>query len=571
MKVSFGLVLTLIVACTSSEGSLLGVSDSVEGAKSNGLDADTEELGDSGLGSDEVHTDDDVESEETSGAPEGGAISDAGGIDGEDGLSTDALSPLGDASAGDDVTASWDGTDNVGDDSGGDGIDCLPAPPPPEAVLELVLGVETQGGPDALGGHFSHGDLTPRVLRITVVPDGFDATLTLIRNGDCEGMGQVFDSAGPGATEQHEALIWPGWTYAIVTATEGGPVGPFTLLVSDECTNTCGERVCGPDGCGGSCGECEGGLSCSATGECAEWLPYCTPGAVVACGSNVLPPPAAGMASNTKTSMAPCPYYLENGLNAPEITSRFVAPFDGSFALEVQSPGGARARVYPASSSCADESCLVAAEYGSWAEKPVVQMKAGDAFDIVLDSPVADPKPWWYSGPKVDPPIFDLDCCDASCGDAECGPSACGGTCGACGDAQACLEGKCFTAPAACDPVATVGCGDVVTGTFPEVGAINLFNAHSCSAGTFAGAERVYRYVGPSGKVGQGGLLTTGASVFVYRGPHACATTGECVAYTSATGGASPFDPGEGAEYFLIVDSATANPGGAFSFTVLCQ
>ena len=35
------------------------------------------------------------------------------------------------------------------------------------------------------------------------------------------------------------------------------------------CQPDCFQKACGPDGCGGSCGVCEGGLTCSDNGECA--------------------------------------------------------------------------------------------------------------------------------------------------------------------------------------------------------------------------------------------------------------------------------------------------------------
>jgi len=43
-----------------------------------------------------------------------------------------------------------------------------------------------------------------------------------------------------------------------------------------ECTPTCGEHTCGPDGCGGTCGTCTDGRHCSADGQCvAGW--FCNP------------------------------------------------------------------------------------------------------------------------------------------------------------------------------------------------------------------------------------------------------------------------------------------------------
>jgi hypothetical protein len=39
---------------------------------------------------------------------------------------------------------------------------------------------------------------------------------------------------------------------------------------SFECVPECGDRVCGPNGCGGTCGECEG-QACNAEGQCVDY------------------------------------------------------------------------------------------------------------------------------------------------------------------------------------------------------------------------------------------------------------------------------------------------------------
>ena len=39
---------------------------------------------------------------------------------------------------------------------------------------------------------------------------------------------------------------------------------------SFECVPECGDRVCGSNGCGGTCGECEG-QACSAEGQCVDY------------------------------------------------------------------------------------------------------------------------------------------------------------------------------------------------------------------------------------------------------------------------------------------------------------
>jgi hypothetical protein len=50
------------------------------------------------------------------------------------------------------------------------------------------------------------------------------------------------------------------------------------------CTPNCDRKVCGPDGCGGSCGTCGAGLVC-ATGQCASSCP----GGQKVCGGTCIP------------------------------------------------------------------------------------------------------------------------------------------------------------------------------------------------------------------------------------------------------------------------------------------
>ncbi|MBT9557441.1 MAG: hypothetical protein IV100_15480 [Myxococcales bacterium] len=60
--------------------------------------------------------------------------------------------------------------------------------------------------------------------------------------------------------------------YVVVDGYQGN-VSPFNLTV-DCCDSDCGERVCGPDGCGGSCGTCFGGKACSSDGTaCVDVAP----------------------------------------------------------------------------------------------------------------------------------------------------------------------------------------------------------------------------------------------------------------------------------------------------------
>jgi hypothetical protein len=66
---------------------------------------------------------------------------------------------------------------------------------------------------------------------------------------------------------------WCGWNpdqeyYDCSTDGTADPDKKFPYSCEAACTPTCGERKCGPDGCGGLCGTCEEGQACSPDGLC---------------------------------------------------------------------------------------------------------------------------------------------------------------------------------------------------------------------------------------------------------------------------------------------------------------
>ncbi|MFN8591776.1 MAG: pentapeptide repeat-containing protein [Thermomicrobiales bacterium] len=77
----------------------------------------------------------------------------------------------------------------------------------------------------------------------------------------------------------------------------GGECCPNATVCNDLggcCAPSCGSKVCGPNGCGGSCGSCPQGTACDDNGECqptcsSENCPFgcCTPDGVCAAGDTV--------------------------------------------------------------------------------------------------------------------------------------------------------------------------------------------------------------------------------------------------------------------------------------------
>lgn len=63
----------------------------------------------------------------------------------------------------------------------------------------------------------------------------------------------------------------------VAEACDCGCASDFKSCKQDcaTCTPSCGDRVCGDDGCSGSCGSCEGGTACNASGQCVACTPSC--------------------------------------------------------------------------------------------------------------------------------------------------------------------------------------------------------------------------------------------------------------------------------------------------------
>ena len=181
----------------------------------------------------------------------------------------------------------------------------------------------------------------------------------------------------------------------------GDPSGAFPLACPAECEPQCDGKVCGPDGCGGSCGTCDVG-GCTDDGQCVDacdgltyegccvgdTLRYCLEGVVE-----------------------------EMGCNTPDNPDSICGWFAGSDAY--------------------------AMGYYCGAEQ--------DPDGQPLLDPAGDP-----SG------AFPLACegaCVPVCDGKVCGDDGCGGVCGACGPGQTCsVDG------AACEGVCQPACEGKVCG-----------------------------------------------------------------------------------------------------------
>lgn len=191
------------------------------------------------------------------------------------------------------------------------------------------------------------------------------------------------------------------------------------------CTPSCGE--CGPDGCGGSCGNCPGGWNC-VTGACVEQT--CTPDcAGKNCGDD-----GCGGVCGTCTSAQTC------------------------VAGTCTDPAGA-------CGGLTFEGCCTTAGVTQWCENDAVQQAdcagsgavcawdaAGGYFNCLAQPAATPPGATYLCGGET---------CTDSCTGLECG-FACGEICGGCPSGESCGASNTCEA-CACDPAQECGvdaCGN---------------------------------------------------------------------------------------------------------------
>ncbi len=124
--------------------------------------------------------------------------------------------------------------------------------------------------------------LTPNV-------SGAAAPTALYLLTSCEDLALTCPAAGAVAEDSSgvlsfTAVLEQGVTvYLVVDGAAAGDAGSYTLSVDAPCIPACDGKACGPNGCGGTCGECSEGTTCEDT-ACVP-VP-CEPVCAVACGDD---------------------------------------------------------------------------------------------------------------------------------------------------------------------------------------------------------------------------------------------------------------------------------------------
>ena len=205
------------------------------------------------------------------------------------------------------------------------------------------------------------------------------------------------------------------------------------ITYSGSCTPNCTGKVCGDDGCGGSCGTCPSGQACNSSGQCGGCTPNCS-GKV--CGSDG----CGGSCGN-------CP--------------------SGQTCNASGQCGG--------TNSCTHPICSTGVKLVSGCDPCVTEICAADSYccstkwDNICVGEVSS--------------ICGQSCggCTPNCTGKVCGSDGCGGSCGNCPSGQTCnASGQCGGTNSCTHPICSTG-AKLKNGCDPCVTKICSWDSYCCS------------------------------------------------------------------------------------------
>jgi len=247
---------------------------------------------------------------------------------------------------------------------------------------------------------------------------------------------------GPGMGVQIQFKAKPQTQYyVVVDGSSSADFGPFALT-SDCCLPQCDGKVCGPDGCGMTCGECPG-----AQDACVEGACVCQP----SCGGKVCGDDGCGGSCGDCTGLQDA---CVDGQCAcqPACTDK-VCGDDGCGGICGTCPGPQDACIEGAcvcqpdcnGKVCGDDGCG-----GSCGACPGVQDEC--LLGQCLCKPMCDGKACGDDGcggscgtcPGVQDACVNFQClCQPACAGKKCGDDGCGGVCGTCSQVEYCEASQC--------------------------------------------------------------------------------------------------------------------------------
>jgi len=193
--------------------------------------------------------------------------------------------------------------------------------------------------------------------------------------------------------------------------TEEGPP-EFPMSCQGDCTASCDGMACGDDGCGGSCGTCDGGTSCNG-GQCVDEQP-----------------PGDGACTNDADAAITSAQDI-NEIAQSAAMSCFSEPDMGACVAEsVSDQTGLStecALCYGGTVGCIMANCMMDCMGGPDSPGCTICMEDSGC--------MADFEECSGGGGG--------QACEPSCGGMECGDDGCGGTCGMCAGGATCDGGQC--------------------------------------------------------------------------------------------------------------------------------
>ena len=209
-----------------------------------------------------------------------------------------------------------------------------------------------------------------------------------------------------------------------------------------QCIPNCADKMCGNDGCGGSCGTCAQGQYCDAGlciggSECGDvtYAGYCDGEVLVWCENGNLYDADCGQLPGTYKCLFAEPPGQEAGyycVQQPDCT-----PDCAGKACGDDGCGGS-------CGACQQgESCIAGACAPGPCEPDCTALECGD--DGCGGSCGVCPAGWQCENGQC------ATDCQPACAGKECGDDGCGGTCGTCPDGENCFLGHCTDKPCEAD------------------------------------------------------------------------------------------------------------------------
>jgi len=231
-----------------------------------------------------------------------------------------------------------------------------------------------------------------------------------------------------------------------------------------ECTPDCAGRVCGSDGCGGSCGTCPGGQSCTAAGQCTtggalcvsyfECSQDCTDQACADACLAPLAPQSASYATAYETCLATnCAECTTNECFNDCILTNCREPYANCFFETGTDTCG---EFYSCLNGCGtnqtcQNGCFDTVSTDAWlAALAWEDCIVGECPDCATNGPNCDAcfeQVTGQGGACLAQTEACYGVCEPDCTGKECGSDGCGGECGpGCDEGERCIGGQCAVA-----------------------------------------------------------------------------------------------------------------------------